>query len=476
MKGNSVTRNAVYNIAYTVIGLAFSLISSIYISRVFAPAGVGQIAYMNNIVSYFVSFAPLGIPTYGIRAIADSNNKQTLNNTYSELFILNFISTVFFSVIYIVLVFVNPNFYKEMTLYLIAGIPLFLNIFNNDWFYRGIEKYKYITIRSTLIKILSLVAIFVFVRDKSDILKYLLISGFATAGNYCWNYIHARKYVKLNFRFNSAHLTKHLKPIIALFISLVAGSIYSKIDITMLGVMCTDESVGYYSNAIKIVHMVTPAIAAITAVMLPSLSTFFSENKKREFDDLVTTTFYVVLLLAVPAFLGVLFIGEDIVVLLYGEAFLKTSQVLKVLSLLFIVVGVGDLLAYQLVVAVKKEIILPKIRIIATLLNAVLNFFLIMQLQETGAALATVITEVFTLIVVAYIMRKYISIKFNFKLLLSIIISSVIMCCALFIIGQFIESLIFRVVLSLVVAVVTYIVPVIFINKEVINEIIKKSH
>ena len=168
MKGNSVTRNAVYNIAYTVIGLAFSLISSIYISRVFAPAGVGHIAYMNNIVSYFVSFAPLGIPTYGIRAVADSNNKQTLNNTYSELFILNFFSTVFFSVIYIVLVFVNPNFYKEMTLYLIAGIPLFLNIFNNDWFYRGVEKYKYITIRSTLIKILSLVAIFVFVRDKSD--------------------------------------------------------------------------------------------------------------------------------------------------------------------------------------------------------------------------------------------------------------------------------------------------------------------
>lgn len=475
MKGKTTTKNAVYNIVYTVIGLAFSLVSSIYVSRIFEPAGVGHVAYINNIVSYFISFAPLGIPTYGIRAVAESRNKGVLSSTYSELFAINFISTFWFSVIYVVLVVVNPAFNKEIILYLIAGIPLFLNVFNNDWFYRGVQNYKYITVRSTLIKTMSLIAVFVFVKTKGDILKYLLISGFATAGNYLWNYVNAKKYVELHLCVNKERLKQHLKPILVLFFSLVAGNIYSKIDITMLGSMCTDESVGYYSNAIKIVHMVTPAIAAITAVMLPQLSTFFSENKKREFNGLITTTFHVILLLAIPAFLGVLFIGEDLVVLMYGESFVKTAQVLKVLALLFIIVGIGDLLAYQLVVAVKKETILPKVRIMATILNASLNFVLIKQFEEIGAAIATVTTELFTLVVVVFIMRKYISIKFNYRIIGSMVVSCLAMCGTLYCFNETIENQFLRISLSIVVAIIIYVVPIGIVNKKFFVKLIREK-
>lgn len=87
----------------------------------------------------------------------------------------------------------------------------------------------------------------------NNLLYYALISSLATGGNYFFNVIHARKFVK--FDLFHIELKKHLKPVLLIALIIFLSSIYSKIDVTMLNVMATDESVGYYTYAQKTVNM-----------------------------------------------------------------------------------------------------------------------------------------------------------------------------------------------------------------------------
>ena len=90
----SLAKNSIYNVIYQILNIVFPLISSIYVARVLMPDGVGRVAYAQNIASYFVSAAALGVPTVGLRAISIvRDNREQRNKVFSELFFLNAIST-----------------------------------------------------------------------------------------------------------------------------------------------------------------------------------------------------------------------------------------------------------------------------------------------------------------------------------------------------------------------------------------------
>ena len=90
----SLAKNSIYNIIYTVVNILFPFATSIYVSRILLPAGVGKVASAQNIASYFVTLAALGLPSYGVREFAkirDSEAKK--NKLFTELLLLNIVST-----------------------------------------------------------------------------------------------------------------------------------------------------------------------------------------------------------------------------------------------------------------------------------------------------------------------------------------------------------------------------------------------
>ena len=151
----------------------FPLITTSYISRVLLPAGVGRVGYANTIVAYFVLIASLGIPTYGVKAIAQSGEtKEGRSRTFWELFFINLAATLMCIVAYYVFVDNFPHFADRKLLFQIMGLMLILNIFNIDWFYQGMEEYSYIATRSIIVKILSFVAMLLFVKKAKDYVIY----------------------------------------------------------------------------------------------------------------------------------------------------------------------------------------------------------------------------------------------------------------------------------------------------------------
>lgn len=385
----SLARNAVFSIAYQLLNVIFPLISAGYVARMISPEGVGKVAYAQTIVSYFVMFAALGIPSYGIREIARHRNETKAKDAlFTELLILNGIATAVCLICYYFLV--RFVFSSDIALYTVFGLELVFNFINIDWLYQGTEEYGYITLRSFFVKVISLLALFVFVKDKQDYVLYAAIHCMGIGCNYCFNIFQAGKKVRLTFC--DLNLKRHVMPILWLMLSSVAGSLYNKVDITMLGAMASTESVAYYTNAHKLIGMVLALVTAVSGIFLPRLSYVYA-NDRKQYTQYLSAGLKMVLLLAVPACVGIILVAENAMATLFGEAFLAGAAVLRILAVFTIVKGAGDLLCYQAIISSGNERVLIKSRIAGGIVNIVLNTVLIPNYGQNGAAIASVVSE-----------------------------------------------------------------------------------
>lgn len=388
----SLAKNSIYNVAYQLLSLIFPLISSVYVARIIMEDGIGKVAYAQNIASYFTTIAILGFPAYGIREIARINGDASkCNKTFTELFIINAISTTIATIAYIATILIINDFRDELFLYLCAGISVWLNYANIDWFYQGKEEYGYITARSLIIKFLSLVALFILVKQKDDYLIYALISSCGTACNYILNLVHARKYVR--FDCKGVNIRKHIKPLLTLGITAFLGSIYSRVDVTMLGIMADDAVVGLYSTAHRIIQVAITCVNAVTTVFMPRLSYYYQENRKA-LNDLVNLGLKFLMLIIVPASVGVALLAPNLMVCLYGASFEAAGKTLLLFAPLLLICPIGDLLCYQLLISVGKEKKRIYTSFFAAFANVGLNALLIPKWQQNGAVIASVASEV----------------------------------------------------------------------------------
>lgn len=385
-----LAHNALYNIIYRILNVIFPLISASYIARVLEPEGVGKVAYAQNVVSYFVMFAALGIPRYGTREIARSRDEpEKINQIFSELFVLNAVSTCACAACFYVPVMMGSS--VNALVYLVCGMEIIFNFINIDWFYEGQEEYAYITSRNILVKLVSLAALFAFVRSREDYIIYACIHCLGIGMNYTFNIVHARKKVKFSFR--NLKIKRHLGPVFTLLVSMITASLYSKVDITMLGWMQSEETVAFYTNAHKMVNVALTLVTAMSAVFMPRLSYMYVYEKEK-FRELITVGVKILLMLAVPCCAGIILIADDLIFVMFGRLFEPAVLTTQIMAILTVVIGVGDLLCYQVVISSGHEKVLIKARFFAGIANIILNSLLIPRFRHNGAAIASVISEV----------------------------------------------------------------------------------
>lgn len=466
----SLKRNSIYNIIYTLSNLLFPMIISMIVSRVINPEGIGKVSFAQNVASYFLMTAQLGMSAYGIREIAKVNGDENhTNKIFTELFLINFITTMISSLAYVLLIFINRNFKENILLYLSCGLQILFNIINIDWFYSGKEEYGYIAIRNIIVKIASLVAIIFFVRSEGDFVIYALITSIAAGANYVFNIIHVRKYVK--FTWNGLSFRGHLKPLIVLGISSFMSLIYSKVDVTMIGIMSNDFETGIYSNAHKIINMLITACTAICTVFFPRLS-FLYENDKNKFYLLLEKGIKILSFIVFPASIGVCVLSPYIMETFYGKAFMDGSVILQVFSFLIIIKGIGNLLCYQLVICTNNEKKRLPIYFIATIINVIMNSFLIPKIGGLGAAIASVTSEFLVNFFLLIWMFKILRFNIPFKAIVQNIISSLLMGMIIYFFVQLKLSTIMLCVLGTIIGGVLYLILNLIFRNEIIMNMI----
>ena len=198
MKEKSVKLNFIMNMVLTMSNFIFPLITFPYVSRIPLPIGTGKVAFATSIVTYFSMFAQLGIPTYGIRVCAQvRDDKEKLSRTVQELLCISIWTTAAAYLLFFIGLWAVPRMRTDKSLFLIVSTMIFFNSIGMEWLYKGLEEYSYITIRSIIVKIISVGAMFLLVKSKEDYVIYGGISIFASSASNVLNFMNAHKYVSL---------------------------------------------------------------------------------------------------------------------------------------------------------------------------------------------------------------------------------------------------------------------------------------
>lgn len=472
--GKKIAINGLFFAAYKLLNVLFPLITSVYVARVLLPAGTGKVAYAQNIVTYFTLIASLGLPTYGTREIARViEKKQEYNKTFWELFIINALSTSLCVLCYYSLCFLLPSFFIDRHLHIVAGLSIVLNYFNIDWLYQGREEYKYISIRGIIIKILSVILLFILVKEAKDYVLYAGIHCFVLGGNNLINIIGLRKRVGLcNTKLE---LSKHIKPLVILFATNVAIELYTLLDTTMLGAMCEDEIVGYYSYAMKTTKIIVTVLAAITAVMLPKLSDYHAKGNRSAYLTLANKGLQFVLLTSIPCAV-LLFSNADLIIqFLYGIEYMGAEKSMMILSVLIIPISLSTYLGTQVFCSSNLERRMLIAVTVGALSNILLNSILIRMYQHNGASVASVVSECVVAIIEIIFAKTIVGLKYDFRLIITASVGAGAIYLVIMVIRQLMNEGFITLVLSSSFGLLTYICVIFLLYRKIVLDLIHKK-
>lgn len=410
-KRESLGLNAFLNGLRTALNMLFPLITFPYVSRVLSVDSLGKYDFASTVNNYFLLIAALGISTYAVREGAKSrDNRAEFDKFASEVFSINLVSTLIAYLLLFVCIISIPKFHNYNLIIFVFSIEIFFTTLGTEWVYSIFEKYGYITTRSIIFKIVSIVLLFTMVKDTDDYIVYACITVFANAGSNILNFIRVKRYCSLKLVLN-ADLRRHLKPILIIFASTAATTIYINSDITMLGFMTSDYTVGIYSVASKVYRIVKQMLSAILVVSIPRLAMFMGQNRMKEYKQTLSQIFNALVILVLPVVVGLFMVSKEIVLLISGADYIQAKSSLRLLSIALIFCIFGWLYNQCVLIPAKKE----KIVLIATLTSAVaniaINFIMIPKWQENAAAFSTIVAEAIMMMVCVYHGRKIVSLE-----------------------------------------------------------------
>ena len=402
----SLKKNFIMNILLTASSMIFPLITYPYVSRILLPEGMGRVAFVTSVVSYFSMVASLGIPTYGIRACAQiRDNKLQLTRTVHEIFFINACTTFFVYIIFLLAIIFVPQLRREKALFVICGSTFFFNLIGMEWMYKGLEQYQYITIRSVAFKAISVVLMLAMIHSESDYVLYGFLTILSGVGSNIFNFFHSRKYISFHLEKNY-NFKKHLSPILVFFAFSVATTIYTNLDTAMLGFFKGNTEVGYYNAAVKIKEILVAFVTALGTVLLPRISYYVKEGLIDDFTVLVKNAMDFIFFAAAPICIFFIFMADSSILFLSGEAFHGAIQPMRIIMPTLICIGITNIIGVQILIPLGKEKLVVYSTCAGAVTDLILNCVFIPLFAASGAALGTLAAEIVVLGVQVYFIRN----------------------------------------------------------------------
>ena len=409
-KQKSISINLIANGIKTLMSVLFPLITFPYASRVLGASGIGKVNYATSIISYFSMFAALGITTYAVREGARiRDDKEKFSKFAKEMLNINLFTTVLaYAALLIFLCLPILKNYK-LLLVILSGTIVFTTI-GMEWLFIIREEYAYITKRAVLFQFVSLILLFLLVRSKDDYGWYAALTVISSGGSAVLNLVYSRKLV--NWRQKSVmEYKKHLKPILLIFGTSVASSIYMTMDTTMLGAMNGDTATGIYTAAVKINTVISTLIGTISSTILPRVSYYIGNGLKEEYKKLMKASMDVLMMIAMPVSIGMMCTSDILILIFSGAEFLPGSFAAKILSAKVVVGAVNRVLAYQICIPYKqdKEVLISTSG--GAVFNLIANALLIPIWGVNGAAIATLFSEIVVVLILTMYTYKYFPVR-----------------------------------------------------------------
>ena len=360
----SLRRNIVYQFLYELLIVFIPLFTIPYVSRVLGAENIGLFSYTYAVANYFVLFANLGIKNYGSRTIAMvRNNKEELNRNFSEILSIHIIFSIIVIFVYLVLLF----FFVEdnLVIFLIQSIYVFAAVFDINWFFFGIEKFKLTVGRNTLVKILSVFLVLVFVKTQTDLWIYALILALSVFVGQSVVWFALKQYVSWR-RPSWANMKQHIRPLFVLFLPILALSLYKYMDKIMLGSISSNVQVGFYENAEKIINVPMSLIMAFGVVLMPRIANMVTSKDKGEVFKLIDMSMEAVMLLAIAISFGLAGISFVLAPIFFGYEFEECGILIMGLAVTVPFMAFANVIRTQYLIPYKED----KIFVVSLFLGA----------------------------------------------------------------------------------------------------------
>lgn len=452
----SLKKNYAYNMVYQILQMILPFVTAPYIARVFGTKGVGIFSYTHSIAYYFLLIGMLGINNYGNRSIAKvRDNKQNVNSVFFELYSVQLSISLFFLIIYVIIFII---FNKINRMIYIAQLPYVLSAcFDINWFFGGLEQFKITVTRNIIIKIITTINVFLFVKKSDDVILYAWIMNIGYFIGQCYLWLSIKKYISFcKFDFKKA-ISTHLKPMAILFIPMFATSVYRVMDKVMIGSLCSYSEVGLYENADKIVMICLGVVTAWGNVMLPRISNLVANNNIEQCNVYLRKSLQFISCITAAMGFGICSIANQFVTLFYGKDFLGSGVLLSGLSFTLIFIGWSNTIRNQVLIPMEKDRYYVRAIVIGAVLNLIINTTLIPVFGSIGAMIGTITAELTATISQIIPIKKSIKIKCYLLDAIPFMVMGIIMSSTVYAIGKLFSSVtIINIMIQIIVGVIVY--------------------
>lgn len=452
-------KNYIYQFIYQLMNIIFPILTLPYVSKVLGAENLGMYTYSFSIITYLVLISDLGIRNYGSRKIAYCReNKYELQKFFWELFLQKFyISILVFLLSFIYFFYTNKN-----EIFLIQVFYIIISFLDISWLYQGLEDFKKIMLRNLILKLFLLVLIFLFIKEKNDLLKYtkLMISVNLLGNLILWIKLPV---FNIKLKFKNLKPFSHLKNSFIMFLPQVAITMYTTLDRIMLGSMCDKKYVTYYDISNKMIIISMVLITTAGNIFLPKISNLYSNNRYEEIRELIKKSINIFILIMFPLIFGILSIADDFIELLFGKTYIEVAFLMKVMSITIIFWTLNNITGSHILMPMGRENKITFSVFLGCFINLVLNYILIKKYNALGAVIATIITEGIVTIIQIYFSKDYFQV--NLKTVLKSLISAVIM----FLMLKYINNLYLKIFLGGI----SYVLLILFFKEENALEIKK---
>lgn len=432
VKKDTLKKNFTFQLLYQALILIIPLIQAPFLTRTIGDEALGVYTYVNSIAYYFVLLAMLGIERHGQRIIASAKDETELRKRFWSLLFVHIIFSLISLLAYIILIpFIGGN---DTNIYLLNIIYVASALFNITFLFYGLEIFKNVVIKNLFCKIAEFILILCLVRSPDDLWIYTLIT---TTSLLLGNLILFPSAVKLvkPIKFNFQDCKMHLKPLFVLSISVIASSLYTVFNKTLIGLFMEKNNVAYYEYANKIINIPKSFIAVIGTVFFPRSCAAFEQNDKNALHRYSQFSILLVSLISFSTIFGIIAVGDIFVDIYYGHDFIESAPILMAMTPLIFIIGLGDVIRNVFLIPMKKDTYYVICVVLNSVVNLVVSFSLIFSIGVIGVVIGTICAELFGLIFQYIICRK----ELSFKVILKNTIPYLVIGLIMFIVVYFVK-------------------------------------
>lgn len=416
-------KNIVYSSILTVSNYLFPFLTYPYISRVLGVTNIGICNFIDSIINYYILFSMMGMGTIAIRAIANNKNDDgKLSKTFSSLFLLNSISTIIVLCVLIASIYIVPTLYQYKEMMYIGAFKLIFNYLLIEWFYKGIENFKYITQRSIIVKCVYVVLVYLLIKERNDYIIYYALSTLIIVINAFLNLFHSRHFTR--FTLKGISVIPYLKSFVILGIYSLLTSMYTSFNVAFLGFVAGEKEVGYYTTAVKLYTILLSLFTAFTGVMMPRMSALIANGERDEFMRLAKKSIETLLLFVMPVIVFSIAFAPQIIYIIAGPEYGKAVLPMRIVMPLMLIIGYEQIIIIQMLMPLKKDKAILINSMLGAFVGLLMNILLVPGLKSVGSAIVWIMAEITVLCSGQFFVTKYTKFEFPYLDILKKMVSA----------------------------------------------------